>query len=70
MIITAKLLTQHGACPDQVAIVAREWPKGAEVTEAALLRAVELGLDIAWLARMIPAPRRRARTPARAQSAS
>ena len=58
MQITAELLATHGACADQVAIVAREWPMGAEPTEAALLRAVELGLTIQWLRVFLPAPLR------------
>ena len=54
MKITAELLATNGACADQVAIVAKEWPDGAEPTEAALLRAVELGLSIWWLRGLLP----------------
>ena len=56
-VITAETLTALKACTDQVAIFVAEWPDGAEVNEANVLRAVELHLDLDWLASAIfPAP--------------
>lgn len=48
MTITAKQLRKLGACKQQVAIFAREWPNGCEVTLVTVLRALELGLDLDW----------------------
>ena len=38
------------ACLDQVATFATEWPDGAEISAANIMRAVELGLDLDWWA--------------------
>ena len=46
MRLTEALLRSCGACEEQVVIFAAEWPNGCQVTEATLLRAVELGLNI------------------------
>lgn len=55
--ITADWLLHRKACEDQITKFAAEWPEGAELTEANLLRAGELGLDIKWLAlRVLPKP--------------
>lgn len=48
MKITLDML--QGACEDQLAVFAREWPDGADVTRQNLERAVALGLDISWAA--------------------
>jgi len=55
MRITAKLLARHKACPDQVAEVRRLWPRGVEPTVEALTVADAHGLDVLWLARLLPA---------------
>ena len=54
MTITVQLLERLHACADQVAIFAREWPEGAEITTATVARAGALGLNRAWLARCTP----------------
>jgi predicted DsbA family dithiol-disulfide isomerase len=48
--ITRAWLEDRGACHDQVATFAAEWPDGVEITREALLRAAELGLDLSWFA--------------------
>ncbi len=48
--ITKRFLQSKGACRDQIAIFAAEWPNGSEISLASLTRAAELGLDIGWLA--------------------
>ena len=59
MRVTRESLAALKACPDQLEIFAAEWPDGVEVSEAALLRAVELGLDLQWWASLaLPAPLR------------
>ena len=50
MKVTAKMLERKQACPGQVEVFKAEWPEGVIVTEEALLRAVELGLDLEWFA--------------------
>lgn len=50
MKITAKSLRDEGASCYQVTRFAAEWPEGCEVTEATLLRAAELHLDLDWFA--------------------
>ena len=50
MKITAAMLRKHGACKYQVKIFCKEWPNGAVVNEKNALRAVELELDVGWLA--------------------
>ena len=50
MIITPRMLEQHGACKDELDIFTDEWPKGVKVTEESCLGAVELRLDIDWVA--------------------
>ena len=53
MIITAAWLTQRGACRDQVYTFEAEWPGGAELNETNIRRALELHLDLDWLARKV-----------------
>lgn len=48
--VTALMLRGKGACEDQEAIFQMEWPKGAPVNKATILRAVELRLDVEWAA--------------------
>ena len=48
MLATVELLREHGACGPGLAVFEREWPRGAEVREANLLRAAALGLSIVW----------------------
>jgi len=46
----------RGACRKQRAVFRKEWPSGAPVTVKAALRAVALGLDVTWLARLLSVP--------------
>ena len=48
MRLTAEMLLVKGACENQVQVFVGEWPDGVEITEAVVLRAYELGLDIDW----------------------
>lgn len=48
MRITAQMLRDNKACEPQVNIFEREWPSGVEITEASILRMVELSLEIEW----------------------
>ena len=50
MRITHDMLVELEACPRDLAIFDREWPKGAGITRKNCLRAAELGLGITWLA--------------------
>ena len=56
MIITANDLPCAATCSSQVAIFRAEWPDGCEVTEAACLRAMALGLDLWWAAENLLTP--------------
>ena len=49
-LITSEWLRKKHACAQQVAVFEREWPDGAEITEANVLRALTLNLDIVWFA--------------------
>ena len=51
--ITATYLAHLCACPDQVAIVEREWPAGAPIMTASIRKAYRLCLDVEWLARKV-----------------
>ena len=53
MIITAAWLTEREACRDQVETFEAEWPGGAELNETNIRRALELHLDLDWLARKV-----------------
>ena len=48
MKVTTRQLKVKDACPDQVSIFKKEWPKGVEITPKVLERAVELKLDLRW----------------------
>lgn len=50
MRLTAAMFRSYHACEEQVVIFAEEWPEGCEVSVETLLRAIELNLDIDWLA--------------------
>ena len=50
MYLTTDILYKKNACENQVAIFEKEWPDGVEITVEAILRAIELGLDIDWFA--------------------
>ena len=57
MRLTVALLRKRHAFKSEVAIFVEEWPDGCEVTEATLLRALEIGLHIRWFAcEFLPAP--------------
>ena len=57
MKITPDILREKRACSEQVKLFASEWPEGGEVTEAGLLRAAEVGLDLDWFAtNFLPSP--------------
>ena len=58
MYLTSDILRAHGACADQVALVAKHWPDGAETTADVLREAVRMKFNITWLARFIPEPAR------------
>jgi hypothetical protein len=44
------MLRKAGACSEQRAIFTAEWPAGCEVTDATLVRAQVMGLDLKWAA--------------------
>ena len=48
MILPLKVL--RAACAAQLLIVRREWPQGVPLTPLTAQRAVELGLDLEWIA--------------------
>lgn len=54
--ITKAWLLNKEACQDQVKVFSKEWPNGAALTRKNLLRAVELGLDLIWLANEVLPP--------------
>lgn len=47
--LTASYLKRMGACADQVARFQAEWPDGAEITPANVLRAYKIGLNVDWI---------------------
>ena len=49
--ITPKLLVSLNACEEQYQKFVDEWPDGAEVTVANVLRAIEIDLDLDWFIR-------------------
>lgn len=55
MRITAALLRRHGACAEQVAVVKKLWPHGAQPTVKVLTEAAAEGLDPWWLWNLLPA---------------
>jgi len=57
MYLTADMLREKNACHRQVAVFEKEWPDGVKTTKKAILRAVELELDICWFAdNFLPPP--------------
>ena len=57
--IKTRWLTSQGACVEQIATFAAEWPAGAAVTRANIARATALHLDLNWLAtRLLRGPAR------------
>ena len=51
MKITKRTLQAKGACPTQVAVFAKEWPRGATVTLKNCKRAAKLGLNVHWVSK-------------------
>ena len=49
-----------GACPEQQALFRKVFPEGAAVDEATARYAVRAGLDVQWLARLLPVAVQRA----------
>ena len=49
-LITEEMLEKYDACLREVKIFKKEWPDGARVTLKNARRAIELGLDVSWLA--------------------
>ena len=61
MRITSAWLKARHACPEQIEVFSREWPKGVVVSLKVLKRAVELCLDLDWFAkRVLKAPAEKA----------
>ena len=61
MYLTADMLKEKNACHRQVAVFEKEWPDGVKITKKAILRAVELELDIDWFVdNFLPPPIREA----------
>ena len=58
--LTAEMLREARACTDQVARFDKAWPTGVVPTLASARRAVRLGLNVAWAARLLPPPARKA----------
>lgn len=59
MRVTVKDLEARKACTEEVVLFRETFPRGAKVTEANLLKAVDAGLDLEWwAAKFLPAPLR------------
>ena len=58
MKITLELLEQNGACADQRRLFAETFPKGANVNTRNLSKAQKVGLDVLWLAQLLPEGRK------------
>jgi hypothetical protein len=56
MKITSEMLKQAKACEEQVSVFEKEWPKGIRVSKKAVLRALELRLDLYWAAQHLLPP--------------
>ena len=56
-LLTASFLSKHKACSKQVEIFRKEWPNGATLTLKNALRAVELGLNLDWVAENLLPPK-------------
>lgn len=48
-LITSIHLRRLGACVTQIKKFRREWPDGVRLLKRSIMRAVEIGLDVAWL---------------------
>jgi hypothetical protein len=53
-LITVSML--RGACRSQRALFRKAFPEGAPVTMSAARKAKEAGLDVLWLANLLPKP--------------
>lgn len=51
--ITTKWLEEHDACKEEIAVFRKEWGKSAPLTRKNLLRAMQLELNLEWLAAAI-----------------
>ena len=59
MRITLNWLHKHMACEKEVIRFQAEWPEGAELTEANLIKAADMMFDLDWFAKVyLPAPLR------------
>lgn len=58
MKITLELLEQNKACADQRRLFDETFPKGANVNTRNLSKARKAGLDVLWLARLLPEGRK------------
>ena len=58
MKITLELLEQNKACADQRRLFDETFPKGAYVNARILSKARKAGLDVLWLARLLPEGRK------------
>jgi hypothetical protein len=56
MRITVDILNEHKACNEQLTAFKKEWPDGVEVSRAALIRALELVLEVYWVADKLLSP--------------
>jgi hypothetical protein len=60
MKITARMLRLSGACSSQVELFRSTFPHGAKVTLTSIEKANEAGLDVEWIARLLPEDKRAA----------
>jgi hypothetical protein len=51
--LSAKHLTAAGACPEQVKLFRKTFPKGAPLTLASARKARKAGLDLSWCANLL-----------------
>ena len=54
--ITHEFLRSRDACSEQCDLVEKHWPNGAPVTVPTFRKALRLGLNVEWLANLLPAP--------------
>ena len=48
--VTSRFLARLGACEDQLDLFKKVFPRGARLSEASVIKAVEARLDLGWLA--------------------
>ncbi len=48
-LVTSIHLRRLGACGSQVKKFRKEWPDGVRLLKRSIMRAAEIGLDVAWL---------------------